>query len=288
MPFGLVFGAFFFGVLCTWLGLEFLIANPTPAKAAGVLLILLGLTQATGLLLRRSWARWSGIVCAVGLGVFSLWLIQQRSGVLDILLLFASVAALGLLLVPATGSTAREAQATGSPESRSGGSWGLLGATTALSSVGLVAIAGWAYQAQEQTAPKGPVTLPASVLGERIGWSDFGSGLALAEQYDKPVLVTFVTAWCGYCKKMDRTTWKNPSVIQRLGEIVAVRVDTEDAQNRNGFTGPSLAQRYQVRGTPGTVLSRADGYQSAGDLLDWLDRSLPGNTGSSPLRVSGS
>ena len=66
MPFGLVYAALFFGVLCTWLGLEFLVASPPLARVAGLLLILLGSALAASLLMRRAWARWAGVACALG------------------------------------------------------------------------------------------------------------------------------------------------------------------------------------------------------------------------------
>jgi thioredoxin-related protein len=93
------------------------------------------------------------------------------------------------------------------------------------------------------------------------------------------VLAVFVTSWCGYCKKMDRTTWRDGEVIDRLAGLVTVRVDTEESRPRNGYTGVELARRYRIQGTPdlllldaqGRVLSRSAGYHEPARLLRWLD-----------------
>jgi len=293
MPFGLVFGALFFCVLTTWLGLQFLLTPSAPARAAGVLLVALGLALGIGLLMRRGWARWSGVACCLGLALFAVWLVDQRSGTLDMLMLFASAATFGLLVHPATGDVRR-----GAPEntaSSRGRANRLFGVTTAFSSIGLLGLALWAYQGPAVES-EGPVVLPASLAGQRVSWSDFASGLSSARNEGKPMLVTFVASWCGYCKKMDRTTWKHPSVVERLeSDVIAVRVDTEDAVERGGFSGTELAGRYQVHGTPtqlllgadGRILSLAGGFQSARDLLDWLDRSLVPSGSRSTARVSG-
>ncbi len=97
-------------------------------------------------------------------------------------------------------------------------------------------------------------------------------------------MVNFITDWCGYCKKMDRTTWKDPAVVERLAQLVAVRVDAEEQRIRGGYSGAELAARYAVNGTPtllllndrGEPVSRTSGYLDAGQLLGWLDASLTG------------
>jgi thiol:disulfide interchange protein len=289
MPFGLIFGALFFGLLCSWLGARFLGLPGGPAKLAGVLLIALGLSMALGLLKRRVWARWAGVVVALGLALFGLWAVQNRGDAPDLLLLFASVVATVLLVLPAT---AGERRADGVP-SQPGR---LLPAVAGVSASGLAVLAVLALQAPEPE-PQAPV-LPTA-LAERVVWADFGAGLERARQEGKPMLVNFITTWCGYCKQMDRTTWKHPSVIERLNEMVPVKVDTEDTRERNGQVGLELANRYRISGTPamlllgadGRVLARTGGYQDPRQFLTWLEDALNAAGRTDPmqrLRVSGS
>jgi len=55
MPFGLIFGAVFFGLLCGWLGLQFVETGGMTAKIGGILMVTLGLSLALALLKRRIW-----------------------------------------------------------------------------------------------------------------------------------------------------------------------------------------------------------------------------------------
>ncbi|HKQ62624.1 MAG TPA: thioredoxin family protein, partial [Candidatus Polarisedimenticolaceae bacterium] len=141
-------------------------------------------------------------------------------------------------------------------------------------------------QARPEPSPAShaPAPLPAAAVAKRVSWSDFGSGLERARAEGRPVLVTFVTSWCGYCKKMDQVTWRSAPVVDRLAELVPVRVDAEDERKVHGFIGAELAQRYGVSGFPATfvlgadggVISRSDGFLTPAQLLQWIDRATAG------------
>ena len=67
-------------------------------------------------------------------------------------------------------------------------------------------------------------------------------------------------------------------VTERLQQTVPVRVDAEDP----GQGGPELAARYRISGYPvqllinpeGGEVARADGYQTPGQFVGWLDAAL--------------
>lgn len=265
------------------MGLRLLAQPLGPARAAGLFLLVLGLSLALGLLQRRRWARWVGVLGAALLAGFAIRLVATGADVLEHLLLLAALAAAVLLLVPATGDPRRSA-ATIRPARR--GTSRLLGLTTLIGLTGLVGSAWWAAL-RMATAPATRATLPAAAIGRSIRWSDFATGLEQARREGKPLLVTFFTTWCPYCKKMDQT-WRAAQVVDRVNELVAVRINAEEDRERNGYAGQALAARYEVQGYPtlllldgeGQVLSRADGFLSPGQLLDWLDEA-PGTSGAS-------
>jgi protein-disulfide isomerase-like protein with CxxC motif len=81
---------------------------------------------------------------------------------------------------------------------------------------------------------------------------------------------------------MDQTTWKHPSVLERMDEVVPVRIDAEEQEPRGDYSGAELAARYQVNGFPtmllldvdGRVVARTGGYLVPRDLLSWIEDSF--------------
>ena len=63
---------------------------------------------------------------------------------------------------------------------------------------------------------------------EAINWIPFEQLSDSLERNPKPVFLFFHTEWCSYCKKMQRETFKDPKVIQKLNEhYYAVEMDAE-------------------------------------------------------------
>jgi thioredoxin 1 len=91
-----------------------------------------------------------------------------------------------------------------------------------------------------------------------------------AQREGKLLLVKATAAWCGPCKVMDRTTFKDQAVVDWLTErAVSVSVDVDDE--------PELAQRLGVRAMPTTILFKGDeelsrvvGLRKAPDFVRWL------------------
>ena len=281
MPFGWIFGVLVFGVFCGAAGLRLLVHPQVETKLVGLCLVLLGGSLALGLLMRRGWARWGGILVAALFAAFSLRLVVAHGEVLHHVMLFASLATVALLLTPASGDPRRSAA---DPARTPVHTVGALGWTALVGFVGLLTVvwgAGPVGGTQQRSADQ---ALPAAAIGKRIHWTDFDAGMERARGEGRPVLATFVTDWCPYCSKMNTKTWRASAVAERVEELVAVRVDAEERRGADGTSGVALAARYGVHGFPaqllldpeGRVLSRFDGYQSAPELLAWLDDALAG------------
>jgi thioredoxin-related protein len=76
---------------------------------------------------------------------------------------------------------------------------------------------------------------------EEINWMTWDEMIAQREQDEvkKRVFIDFTTGWCGWCKKMDATTFKDPSIVQYMNEkYYAVKFDAEtrDTIEFNGHT----------------------------------------------------
>ena len=78
--------------------------------------------------------------------------------------------------------------------------------------------------------------------------------LQQAKADDKLVMIDFYADWCGYCDKLDDTTWKDAKVQAWLrGHVVPIKIDVDAEQD--------LAAKYQVRGLPTIVFLKPDGSE---------------------------
>jgi thiol:disulfide interchange protein len=269
MPFGVIYGALFFVVLAVWM--IFSSADPGGGAlgAAKLFLAPAALALALALLMRMRWARWAALFLAALVAWYELRLSLLEESVSSYLWMFGAIVAFLLLAIPATGDVNR-----GRPEvsGRTSNAGRLLGLLVGCCLAGMLGTLIW-YGSKPE-----PPAVQSAPLPERVAWTDFGQGLQRASAAGKPLMVAFVTGWCGYCRKMDRITWKDPDVLDELAEMVAVRVNAEESVERNGYRGVDVAGRFGVGTYPtmllldssGRELSRAVGYKSPGEFLRWL------------------
>jgi len=124
---------------------------------------------------------------------------------------------------------------------------------------------------------------PKSKKGE-VTWLTFENGLAAAKKDKKLMVVDFYTDWCGWCKKMDKDTYGDSSVIEfARKKLVLVKVNAESNEKtrfrEQDYTYRQLAQAFGVSGYPATafidstgeVLTLVEGYLTAGKFLPILE-----------------
>ena len=93
------------------------------------------------------------------------------------------------------------------------------------------------------------------VAGASVPWQTWSEApFAQAKAENKLVLVDLSAEWCGFCKKMDATTWRDPKVLAAIEkDYVPVKiVDEKD---------PELAARYRDYGRPAIIIMDADGTE---------------------------
>jgi len=108
-----------------------------------------------------------------------------------------------------------------------------------------------------------------------INWETIpGQAQAAAMQSNKPLLVYVGASYCGYCKKLEQTTWSNRGVARMVEtNFVPLKLDSQ----RNA----DIARQLRVRAFPtvivlspdGHLLARNDGYVDARAMASFLTRS---------------
>lgn len=86
------------------------------------------------------------------------------------------------------------------------------------------------------------ISFTSSYAQEEINWMTWDEMIQQREKDStnkKKVFIDFTTGWCGWCKKMDATTFKDPSVVQYMNSNyypVKFDAETRDTIEFNGHT----------------------------------------------------
>jgi thiol-disulfide isomerase/thioredoxin len=133
------------------------------------------------------------------------------------------------------------------------------------------------------------VPAPAGMRGEprsegavkkaRMSGKPAPAGISWVHRYDeaikkakaarKPIMIDFWADWCGWCKRLDQTTYVDPAVVKLSHDFVALKLDT-DARGKN----QEIALRYNVSTLPtiafitpaGRQVLRLNGFQGPGQF----------------------
>lgn len=79
----------------------------------------------------------------------------------------------------------------------------------------------------------------------------------IAANRGRPVMLDFYADWCVSCKEMEKFTFSDPSIAQRMQQMVLVQADVtaNDAEHR------ALLKRFRLFGPPGIIFFDADGRE---------------------------
>ena len=72
-----------------------------------------------------------------------------------------------------------------------------------------------------------------------------------------PVMLDFYADWCVSCKEMERFTFSNPQVAQRMDRMLLLKADV----TANTDEHKALLQRFNLFGPPGIIFFDADGRE---------------------------
>lgn len=83
--------------------------------------------------------------------------------------------------------------------------------------------------------------------------------LALAQNDKRPALLDFYADWCGPCREMDKHTFTDSAVQQKLAGFVLLRADV----TANTPEQQMLLKRFGLQGPPGIILFDSNGRELA-------------------------
>jgi len=113
---------------------------------------------------------------------------------------------------------------------------------------------------------------------EKIKWMSFEEAVAMAEKKPKHIFIDMYTDWCGWCKRMDATTFVDPVIVDYMNKnFYAVKFDAEQKDTihfmDNAFVNPNPDGRRSSHQLAAALLKGKMSYPSfvfLNDKTEWL------------------
>jgi thiol:disulfide interchange protein len=110
-----------------------------------------------------------------------------------------------------------------------------------------------------------------------LPWTtNLSKGIEEAKSSKRYVLADIYTDWCGWCKRLDATTFLDPDFVKYANaNFVCVKCNAEDngegtkAAQQNGVNGYPTALVYDANGK---VIGKIVGFKKAKDYQDTLEQ----------------
>lgn len=75
---------------------------------------------------------------------------------------------------------------------------------------------------------------PSRKAVKRVNWYTWEEAIAANQKEPRKIMVDIYTGWCGWCKRMDKSTFENANVAAYLNEnFYPVKLDAEMKENIN-------------------------------------------------------
>ncbi len=119
---------------------------------------------------------------------------------------------------------------------------------------------------------------------KEINWMAYDEGLKAAKESEKQIVIDFTAKWCGWCKKMDKEAFSDPTIIKYMNEnFISIRVDG-DSRKELDVDGYKITERdlarkeFGVTGYPafwflepdGTKIGPVKGYKPTDQWMSAL------------------
>jgi len=102
-------------------------------------------------------------------------------------------------------------------------------------------------------------------VAEKIKWLSFKEAYALNKKNPKKIFIDVYTDWCGWCKRMDATTFSDPVIAKNMNKYYyAVKLDAEMSDtvvfNNTTFVNPNPGMQRSTHQLAYALLNGKLGY----------------------------
>lgn len=123
-----------------------------------------------------------------------------------------------------------------------------------------------AASCSKSSEQEGAEAAPSAAGKGSVEWRDFNTGIRLAQEQKKPVVMDFYAEWCGWCKKMEADVFEDGEVADRLKKnYITIRIHTDADPGEtiryksHVLTKQEFLMMLGVQGLPTVVFMDKDG-----------------------------
>lgn len=129
------------------------------------------------------------------------------------------------------------------------------------------------------------LSLPCFLSAQEVFWHhDYAAARQAAHATGRPVLYSFSTVWCGYCRKLEATTFQDPRVRKLLREyFVAVKLDGDREAALVTELGIAAFPTLILSDAAGRIIFRHHGFLDSDQLVPVLEQQVKARTATSEL-----